>query len=46
LIAGSDDHLVPADYTLSNAKLISKSSAVTPFKDFAGRPHFTGAVPG
>jgi hypothetical protein len=46
LISGGDDHLVPTDYTLSNAKLISKSPAVTPFKDFAGRPHFTVAVPG
>ena len=46
LIAGGEDHLVPAGYTRSNFKLVSQSPALTAFEEFAGRPHFTGAVPG
>jgi pimeloyl-ACP methyl ester carboxylesterase len=46
LIAGGSDHLVTADYTKSNAKLIGESPGITAFKEFPGRPHFTGAVPG
>jgi len=46
LIAGGADHLVTPDYTQSNFKLISKSSAITAFKEFPGRPHFTGGVDG
>ena len=46
LIAGGDDHLVPAGYTRSTYELISKSPALTAFKEFPGRPHFTGGVPG
>ena len=46
LIAGGEDHLVPAEYTRSNFKLISQSRALTALKEFPGRPHFTGAVEG
>ena len=46
LIAGGADHLVPADYTRSNYKLIAQSPAITAFKEFPGRPHFTGGVDG
>jgi pimeloyl-ACP methyl ester carboxylesterase len=46
LIAGGSDHLVTADYTRSNAKLIARSPGVTAFHEFPGRPHFTGAVAG
>jgi pimeloyl-ACP methyl ester carboxylesterase len=46
LIAGGADHLVPPGYTRSNFELISKSPAITGFKEFPGRPHFTGAVDG
>jgi pimeloyl-ACP methyl ester carboxylesterase len=46
LIAGGADHLVTPHYTKSTFKLISKSPAITAFKEFPGRPHFTGAVDG
>jgi hypothetical protein len=46
LIAGGADHLVTADYTKHNFRLIAKSPAVAGFREFAGRPHFTGAVEG
>jgi pimeloyl-ACP methyl ester carboxylesterase len=46
LIAGGADHLVTADYTRANFKLISQSPSSTAFKEFPGRPHFTGAVEG
>jgi pimeloyl-ACP methyl ester carboxylesterase len=46
LIAGGEDHLVTPGYTKLNFELISKSSAITAFKEFPGRPHFTGAVDG
>ena len=46
LIAGGADHLVTADYTRSNFKLIAQSPSITAFKEFPGRPHFTGVVEG
>lgn len=46
LIAGGADHLVTPAFTAANFKLISKSPDVTAFKEFPGRPHFTGAVDG
>ena len=46
LIAGGSDHLVTADFTQANAKLIGASPAPTAFHEFPGRPHFTGAVQG
>jgi hypothetical protein len=38
--------LVTPGYTRSNAQLIGQSSGITAYKEFPGRPHFTGAVPG
>jgi pimeloyl-ACP methyl ester carboxylesterase len=46
LIAGGADHLVTPGYTKLNFELISKSPAITAFKEFPGRPHFTGGVDG
>jgi len=46
LIAGGSDHLVTTGYTKANVELIARSPAVTAFKEFPGRPHFTGAVDG
>jgi pimeloyl-ACP methyl ester carboxylesterase len=46
LITGGADHLVTADYTRATFKLIDQSPAITAFKEFPGRPHFTGGVPG
>ena len=45
LITGGDDHLVTSGYSRSNFELIRKSPDITVFKEFPGRPHFTGAVP-
>jgi pimeloyl-ACP methyl ester carboxylesterase len=46
LIAGGEDHLVTADFTRDNFKLIRQSPAIAAFKEFPGRPHFTGGVDG
>jgi pimeloyl-ACP methyl ester carboxylesterase len=46
IIVGSEDHLVTAGYARANFELISKSPGVTAFKEFPGRPHFTGGVDG
>ncbi len=46
LIAGGSDHLVTPHYTRKNFELISRSSSIAAFKEFPGRPHFTGVVPG
>jgi pimeloyl-ACP methyl ester carboxylesterase len=46
LVAGGADHLVTPSYTKSNFDLISASEATTAYKEFPGRPHFTGAVEG
>jgi alpha-beta hydrolase superfamily lysophospholipase len=41
LIAGGKDHIAPASVTKSNAKLQSKSKAITAFKEYPARSHFT-----
>jgi pimeloyl-ACP methyl ester carboxylesterase len=46
LIAGGKDHTAPAAVTRANAKLQSKSKAITAFKEFPERPHFTLGVEG
>ena len=46
LIAGGEDHLVTPGFTRKNYELIARSPAISAFKEFPGRPHFTGAVPG
>jgi pimeloyl-ACP methyl ester carboxylesterase len=40
LIAGEDDHTVPAVVDRSAAKHYGKSSAITEYKEFPGRAHF------
>jgi pimeloyl-ACP methyl ester carboxylesterase len=46
LIAGGKDHTAPAAVTRANTKLLSKSKAITAFKEFPARPHFTLGVEG
>jgi pimeloyl-ACP methyl ester carboxylesterase len=41
LIAGGEDHLQPAAVNKSNFKHYGRSSAVTKFKEFPGRAHYT-----
>jgi pimeloyl-ACP methyl ester carboxylesterase len=41
LIAEGKDHIAPAAVTRANAKLQSKSKAITAFKEFPERSHFT-----
>jgi alpha-beta hydrolase superfamily lysophospholipase len=41
LIAGGVDHVVPAAVDRQMAKKQSKSAAVTEYKEFPGRSHFT-----
>jgi pimeloyl-ACP methyl ester carboxylesterase len=41
LIAGGEDHLQPAAVTKSNLKHYAKSAALTDFKEFPGRAHYT-----
>jgi pimeloyl-ACP methyl ester carboxylesterase len=44
LVVGNDqDHTVPASVSREAAKRLGKSKAVVEYKEFAGRPHFTGA---
>jgi pimeloyl-ACP methyl ester carboxylesterase len=46
LIAGGADHLVTPEYTAANFQLIDRSPGITGYKEFPGRPHFTGHVAG
>jgi alpha-beta hydrolase superfamily lysophospholipase len=46
LIAGGADHLVPAVIDKSTADHYAKSGAVTEYKLFLGRSHWTIAEPG
>jgi pimeloyl-ACP methyl ester carboxylesterase len=46
LVAGGSDHLVTPGYTRANFDLIGRSPSITALREFPGRPHFTGAVPG
>jgi alpha-beta hydrolase superfamily lysophospholipase len=41
LIAGGVDHVVPASVDRQMAKKQGKSAAVTDYKEFPGRSHFT-----
>jgi pimeloyl-ACP methyl ester carboxylesterase len=40
LIAGSDDHLIPASLNKTNYNKCKQSPSTTAFKEFAGRTHF------
>ena len=46
LMAGGDDHIIPAKITKSNYKLQKRSEAVTAYREFPGRSHFTVGSPG
>jgi predicted ATPase len=46
LIAGEVDHTAPVSITRREYKLESKSKAITAFKEFAGRSHYTIGQPG
>jgi pimeloyl-ACP methyl ester carboxylesterase len=41
LIAGGEDHVVPASVDRSAAKHYAKSTAITEYREFPGRSHFT-----
>jgi len=41
LIAGGKDHIAPASLTRANFDLYEKSKAVTAYKEFPERSHFT-----
>jgi len=46
LVAGSNDHLIPAALNQSNYQKYKRSSSVIDFKEFAGRTHFIIGQPG
>ena len=46
LIAGSEDHTVPASVDRSTFRKYRYSTAITDFKEFPGRSHLTVAQPG
>ncbi len=46
LIAGGDDHVVPAKVNKKNAEKYGKSQAITELKEFPGRSHYTLGQPG
>jgi alpha-beta hydrolase superfamily lysophospholipase len=46
LIAGGRDHVVPASVTRANYNLYRKSKAVTDFKEYPDRSHYTVGQPG
>ena len=46
LIAGGMDHIAPASVTKANYNLYRKSKAITDYKEYPERPHFTIGAPG
>ena len=46
LVAGSNDHLIPAALNQTNYKKYKRSPSVTDYKEFSGRTHFTIGQPG
>jgi len=46
LVAGSNDHLIPASLNQTNYKKYKRSPSITDFKEFAGRTHFIIGQPG
>jgi alpha-beta hydrolase superfamily lysophospholipase len=46
LIAGGEDHVVPAAVDRQTAKKHERSSALTAYHEFPGRTHFTLGQPG
>jgi len=45
-IAGGADHVVPASVNKHNAAKYAKSKAITAYKEFPGRTHFTAGMDG
>lgn len=45
-IGGEKDHIMPPAVNKSNAKHYAKSPALTDYREFAGRDHWTCAAPG
>ena len=45
-IAGGNDHVIPAKVNKHNAEKYSKSNAITEYKEYPGRSHFTMAQDG
>jgi alpha-beta hydrolase superfamily lysophospholipase len=45
-ISGGEDHIMPASVNESNARHYSHSKAVTEYKEFPGRSHYTVGQPG
>lgn len=46
IIAGGEDHIIPAKLNLKNFKMYEKSPSYTEFRLFEGRDHWTLAGPG
>ena len=46
LIAGGKDHIVPASVTKANYNLYKKSKAISDFKEYPDRSHYTVGQPG
>jgi alpha-beta hydrolase superfamily lysophospholipase len=46
LVAGSNDHLIPASLNRANYNRYKRSASVTDYKEFAGRTHFIIGQPG
>jgi alpha-beta hydrolase superfamily lysophospholipase len=46
LIAGGKDHIAPASVTKANSTLYRKSNAITDYKEFPERSHYTLGEPG
>ena len=46
LVAGGADHTVPVSLVRENQRRYRHSTAVTDYKEYPGRPHFTMGVPG
>ena len=46
MVAGSNDHLIPASLVQSNFEKYKHSPSITDFKEFAGRTHFIIGQPG
>src|SRR5256884_189150 len=46
LIAGGKDHIAPASVTKANYNLYRKSKAITAYKEYPDRSHFTLGQPG
>jgi len=46
LVSGSEDHTVPVSLVRETLMRYHRSTAVTEYKNYPGRPHFTMGVPG